>query len=135
MKNIREDKGLTYGIYSSLESYKNGACWYIETEMNNELRDQGLTEIYKELATLREVLIDDEELQTAKNYLLGSFLRSIDSPFSLADRYKILLDYNLDYSYYYELIEIVKQTTAEELRSLAQKHFQEKDLFEIIVGC
>ncbi len=135
MKNIREDKGLTYGIYSSLESYKNGGCWYIETEMNNELRDQGLNEIYKELATLREVLIDDEELQTAKNYLLGSFLRSIDSPFSLADRYKILLDYNLSYSYYYEFIEIVKQTTAEELRYLAQTYLQEKDLFEIIVGC
>jgi predicted Zn-dependent peptidase len=135
MKNIREDKGLTYGIYSSLESYKNGACWYIETEMNNELREKGLFEIYKELKTLREDLIDDEELQTAKNYLLGSFLRSIDSPFSLADRYKILLDYNLEYSYYYEFIEIVKNTKAEEIRSLANEYLQEADLYEIIVGC
>ncbi len=135
MKNIREDKGLTYGIYSSLESYKNGACWYIETEMNNDLREKGLFEIYKELKTLREDLIDDEELQTAKNYLLGSFLRSIDSPFSLADRYKILLDYNLEYSYYYEFIEIVKNTKAEEIRSLANEYLQEADLYEIIVGC
>jgi predicted Zn-dependent peptidase len=135
MKNIREDKGLTYGIYSSLESYKNGGCWYIETEMNNELREQGLSEIYKELKSLREHIIGEEELQTAKNYLLGSFLRSIDSPFSLADRYKILLDYNLSYSYYYEFIEIVKQTTAAELRYLAQTYLQEKELFEVIVGC
>jgi predicted Zn-dependent peptidase len=134
MKNIREDKGLTYGIYSSLESYKNGGCWYIETEMNNDLREKGLFEIYKELKTLREELIDDEELQTAKNYLLGSFLRSIDSPFSLADRYKILLDYNLEYSYYYEFIEIVKNTKAEEIRSLAKEYLQEADLYEIIVG-
>lgn len=135
MKNIREDKGLTYGIYSSIESYKNGGSWYIETEMNNELREKGLIEIYKELKTLREALIDKEELQIAKNYLLGSFLRSIDSPFSLADRYKILLDYNLSYSYYYEFIEIVKETTAEELRNLAHIYLQEKDLYEVIVGC
>lgn len=135
MKNIREDKGLTYGIYSSLESYKYGGCWYIETEMNNDLREKGLVEIYKELKTLREDLIEDEELETAKNYLLGSFLRSIDSPFSLADRYKILLDYQLEYSYYYEFIEIVKNTNAEEIRNLAKEYLQEEDLFEIIVGC
>jgi predicted Zn-dependent peptidase len=103
--------------------------------MNNDLREKGLFEIYKEIKTLREELIDDEELQTAKNYLLGSFLRSIDSPFSLADRYKILLDYNLEYSYFYEFIEIVKNTKAEEIRNLATEYLQEADLYEIIVGC
>ena len=134
MKNIREEKGLTYGIHSALESYLGDGAFYIETEINNELREEGLREIYKEIALLRDVLIDDTELSGAKNYLLGSFLRSIDGPFSLADRHKILVDYGLNYDYYYEFIDLINQISAQELRELANQYLQEKDLSEIIVG-
>jgi len=134
MKNIREEKGLTYGIYSVLESFIDDGCFFIETEINNDLREKGLKEIYLELKKLREILISEEELILAKNYLLGSFLRSIDGPFSLADRHKILVDYGLDYNYYYEYINIIKNIKAKEIRELANTYLQEKDLSEIIVG-
>jgi len=134
MKNIREEKGLTYGIYSAIEAYPFDACWYIDTEMNNELCETGIKEIYKELAKLRDELIGEKELNTAKNYLLGSFLRSIDGPFSLADRFKILKDFDLEYNYFYEFIEIIKNTTAERLKELANLYLKEEDLTSVIVG-
>jgi predicted Zn-dependent peptidase len=134
MKNIREEKGLTYGIYSAIEAYPYDACWYIDTEMNNDLCETGITEIYKELDRLRSELIGEKELKTAKNYLLGSFLRSIDGPFSLADRFKILKDFDLEYSYFYEFIEIIKNTTAERLKELANLYFKEEDLTRVVVG-
>jgi predicted Zn-dependent peptidase len=134
MKNIREEKGLTYGIYSAIEAYPFDACWYIDTEMNNELCETGIKEIYKELAKLRDELIGEKELKTAKNYLLGSFLRSIDGPFSLADRFKILKDFDLEYEYFYEFIEIIKNTTAERLKELANLYLKEEDLTHVIVG-
>jgi predicted Zn-dependent peptidase len=134
MKNIREEKGLTYGIYSAIEAYPFDACWYIDTEMNNELCETGIKEIYKELAKLRDELIGEKELKTAKNYLLGSFLRSIDGPFSLADRFKILKDFDLEYEYFYEFIEIIKNTTAERLKELANLYLKEEDLTRVIVG-
>jgi len=134
MKNIREEKGLTYGIYSAIEAYPYDACWYIDTEMNNDLCETGIKEIYIELARLREELIEEKELNTAKNYLLGSFLRSIDGPFSLADRFKILKDFDLEYQYFYEFIEIIKNTTAERLKELANLYLKEEDLTSVIVG-
>lgn len=134
MKNIREEKGLTYGIYSAIEAYPYDACWYIDTEMNNDLCETGIKEIYKELDRLRKELIGEKELKTAKNYLLGSFLRSIDGPFSLADRFKILKDFDLEYSYFYEFIEIIKNTTAERLKELANLYLKEEDLTSVIVG-
>jgi predicted Zn-dependent peptidase len=134
MKNIREEKGLTYGIYSAIEAYPYDACWYIDTEMNNDLCDTGIKEIFKELSRLRNELIGEKELKTAKNYLLGSFLRSIDGPFSLADRFKILKDFNLEYQYFYEFIEIIKKTTAERLKELANLYLKEEDLTKVIVG-
>ncbi len=134
MKNIREEKGLTYGIYSAIEAYPFDACWYIDTEMNNGLSETGIKEIFKELARLRNELIGEKELKTAKNYLLGSFLRSIDGPFSLADRFKILKDFDLEYKYFYEFIEIIKNTTAERLKELANLYLKEEDLTRVIVG-
>lgn len=134
MKNIREDKGLTYGIHSSVESFRDSGCFYIETEINNSLTQKGITEIYKELNVLRTSLISHSELSLAKNYMLGSFLRSIDGPFSLADRQKILIDFGLDYDYYYRFIKVVKSIEAPELRDLANVYLSDQDLFEIIVG-
>jgi predicted Zn-dependent peptidase len=134
MKNIREEKGLTYGIYSAIEAYPYDACWYIDTEMNNDLCETGIKEIYLELARLREDLIGERELKTAKNYLLGSFLRSIDGPFSLADRFKILKDFDLEYKYFYEFIEIIKNTNAKRLKDLANLYLKEEDLTSVIVG-
>lgn len=134
MKNIREEKGLTYGIYSSVESYWDGGAFYIETEINNELRDTGVTEILKEIALLREAPLGTDELTLVKNYLLGSFLRSIDGPFSLADRYKMILDYGFSYDYYTEFVETIKSISASELQELANIYLQEKDLTTVIVG-
>jgi len=134
MKNIREEKGLTYGIYSAIEAYPFDACWYIDTEMNNELCETGIKEIFKELARLRNELIGEKELKIAKNYLLGSFLRSIDGTFSLADRFKILKDFDLEYQYFYEFIEIIKNTTAERLKELANLYLKDEDLTRVIVG-
>lgn len=134
MRNIREEKGLTYGIYSAMESYWDGGAFYIETEMNNELRNTGVIEILKEVSILRETLIPEEELNLVKNYLLGSFLRSIDGPFSLADRYKMILDYGFTYDYYNEFVETIRSISASELQRLANTYLQEEDLTTVIVG-
>lgn len=134
MTNIREEKGLTYGIYSALESYLFAGAFYIDTDMNNTLVDDGVSEIYKEIGLLRDKPIEKDELETVRSYMLGAFLRSLDGPFALADRYKTLIDYDLPHSYYNEFVEIIQSTNALTLQELANQYLQEKDLYEVIVG-
>lgn len=134
MKNIREEKGLTYGIYSVLESYKYTGNFYIEADVNKDLVETATTEIYKEIDLLCNEKIGAEELETAKNYLLGSFLRSVDGPFSLADRYKILIDNNLTYSFYHSFSNDIMSTTAEEMIDMANKYLTRDSLVEVISG-
>jgi predicted Zn-dependent peptidase len=134
MRNIREEKGLTYGIHSSLESYIRAGCFYISTEINTQLQEKGLIEIYREISNLREKIIPTDELKLAKNYMMGSFLRSVDGPFSIMDRYKILIDYKLSHQYYYNFIEKIKAITSNNLIEVANKYLQEQDLIEVVVG-
>jgi predicted Zn-dependent peptidase len=134
MKNIREDKGLTYGIYSVLESYLDDGCFYVEADVNNDKTHVAIEEIYKEINTLCVELIPEKELSTAKNYLLGSLLRSIDGPFTIVDRNRILIDYGFKSNYYDEFIEIINTTTSEELRDLCNKYLKPENLVEITCG-
>ena len=134
MANIREDKGYTYGIGSGLASFVNGGYFAISTEVGADVTKQTLEEIYEELAILRKDLVSDNELETVRNYILGHFLRSVDGPFSLADKFKGIWEFGLDYSYFDNYFAAVKTVTPKELRDLANKYLKEEDLIECVVG-
>ena len=134
MANIREDKGYTYGIGSGLSSLVNAGYFFISTEVGADVTNQTLTEIYKELHTLRTELVDEEELETVRNYVLGQFLRSVDGPYALADKFKAIWEFDLDYSYFETYFNAVKTITPQDIKDLANKYFQEKDLIELVVG-
>jgi zinc protease len=134
MTNIREDKGYTYGIGSGLTPLVHGGYFYISTEVGATVTNAALAEIYKELARLREELIPEDELELVKNYILGIFLRSVDGPFALADKFKSIWEFGLDYDYFDKYFDAVSSCTSEELMALANKYLKEEDLIELVVG-
>jgi zinc protease len=93
-----------------------------------------LHEIYFEMDRLREELITEDELQLVKNYLLGTFLRSVDGPFAMAERFKGILQYNLGYDYFNKYIATIKTVSASELRDLANKYLDKNSMIELVVG-
>jgi len=134
MANIREDKGYTYGIGSAIVPLKNTGYFFLTTEVGNEVKDSALTEIYKEIKLLQDELISDQELKLVKNYVLGSFLKSVDGPFAQMDKYQLVKENELDYSYFDHYIQSVKELTKEEVKELANKHLQIDSLSELVVG-
>jgi len=134
MTNIREDKGYTYGIGSRLISLRNAGYFFISTEVGVDVCKPALTEIYNELKRLRNEPVSNAELDLVKNYMLGDFVRSIDGPFALAEKFKKIMLYDLSYSYYDEFVETVKNITPDVLQELANKYFAEDQLHELVVG-
>ena len=134
MSNIREDKGYTYGIGSGIVSMQQGGYFVISTEVGAEVCEPALKEIYFEIQKLREEKVGAEELELVKNYLLGTFLRSIDGPFALSDKFLSILEYDLDYDYFERYLTLIRNITAEDIWVLANKYLQEKDLIELVVG-
>lgn len=134
MANIREDKGFTYGIGSGVNNLVQSGVFYISTEVGSDVAKPAIAEIYKEIAILREKLVDSSELETVRNYILGNFLRSVDGPFALADKFKSIWEFGLDYSFFDNYFTAVKNVKPNELRELANQYLQEKDLMECVVG-
>ena len=133
MSNIREDKGYTYGIYSSLSPEVNGGSLTIHTETGREVVEQAIKEVYHEMEALCNEPSSDDELLLVKNYLLGGLLGDLDGPFSIIQRWRTLILNGFTADYFNSNIEIYKTITAKELQILAQKYFNKEDFYEVVV--
>jgi zinc protease len=134
MSNIREDKGYTYGIGSVIVSMKQDGYFFISTEVGAEVTNAAIQEIYKEIEILKDELVDAEELEMARNYMVGTFLKGMDGAFHLAERFKSIYLSGLDYSYYDKYLNKLRTIQADELRDLARKYFDINSFYEVIVG-
>ena len=134
MANIREDKGYTYGIGSAVVSFTKAGYFTISTEVGAEVTKDALKEIYFELNKIQTELISDSELALVRNYMLGTFLRSIDGPFALADRFKGIYFHGLGYDYYERYVETIKSITPKQLQDLANKYLKKEEMIELVVG-
>lgn len=133
MSNIREDKGYTYGIHSYLLNFIQQTAWMISTEAGRDVCEATIAEVYKEMALLREVPVEEEELLLVRNYLMGSILGDLDGPFHIIARWKNIILNGLDESYFYNSINTIKTITAEELQELANKYLVPDNFYELVV--
>ena len=133
MSNIREEKGYTYGIYSSLSPYLQGGSMIIHTEVGREVIEPSVKEIYNEMDLLRKEPADAEELLLVKNYLLGNLLGDLDGPFQIIQRWRTLILNDLTIDHFNNNLRIYKNVTAEELQQLALKYFDFDDFYEVVV--
>lgn len=134
MKNIREEKGLSYGISSSLTTMIHANHLAIGADVN--LENVGLTfqEIRNELRKLRTESIDPAELETARNHFIGSLQLEITTSFAHADKIKNLLLFNLPDNFYQEMILQIDKISADDLLRIASEYFHEDSFIEIAVG-
>ncbi|MBX2929910.1 MAG: insulinase family protein [Saprospiraceae bacterium] len=134
MANIREEKGYTYNIYSSLDPMRYDGAFFISTETGTEFVKDTLIQVYHELEVMRNEPVEEEELEMVRNYLLGGFLNMLDGPFNVADIIKTIVVEDLPAGYFESIVHTVKNITAEELQRLAQLYLQPGDLWEVSVG-
>jgi len=133
MKNIREEKGLTYGIYSSIHPFKNDCLFSIGADVGKEKLELALTEIKKELNNLSQKPIEDGELNIVKYHFLGSLQLELANPFSSIEKIKTIRLNHLDTAYYKNLFRSIQQLTDKDIAGTAS-HFSPQNLLEVSVG-
>lgn len=134
MRNIREEKGFTYGIYSGITPYADFSIFRISTEVGSHIYKQAIDEIGIEISRLKNELIPDEELQLVRNYLLGNQLNALDGAFKSMDVISSLIVWQLGYDYFYNKIAVFKHITASELQELAVKYLHADSMYTAIAG-
>jgi len=134
MKNIREDKGYTYGIGAGTHHLPDSAYLSIRSDVKNEVLEGCIDEIYKEIGRLKEEAMSEQELNTVKNYMLGSLQRGFDGSLALGDRFKTLIDQKLELDYYYQYNQSILSLTTKDIQETANKYLDINTLHVVTVG-
>jgi len=134
MKNIREEKGYTYGINSGVTSYNLAAYKFISTEVGSDYTEQTIDEIFNEIRLLQTVPPGKDEMEIVRNFMLGEMVRMFDGPFALSESFRSAWEFGLGNSYYYDLSQKIKTIEPDEIIHLAKTYYNIDDLHIIVVG-
>jgi predicted Zn-dependent peptidase len=134
MKNIREDKGYTYGIHASVVAREQATTLVIGTDVNGDRADATRQEIAYELERLQTELLAEDELETVKNYTLGKLLGETATVFEQADKYRHILLHGLRPDYYEHLVLQTQAATAADLQALARTYLSPADMLAVVAG-
>ena len=134
MQNLREHNGFTYGVFSAMVNFQQAGYLAIATQVGAEVTEQALQEVNNEIELLRTEPVAEEELQLVKNIRAGEMMRILDGPFGIADVTTENILCGFDNSYIQHNLERIRQTTPEEILSLAQRYLAPEDLVTVVVG-
>ena len=78
-QNIREEKGMAYSVYSFTTSYEHDGLFSICAGVAHDKIEETLHAIVDELDILKKEGITEEELETSKEQMKGSYIFSLES--------------------------------------------------------
>ena len=134
-KNLREDKGYTYGAYSSLGSNRYGVSKFrAGAKVRNMVTDSAVSEIVKEISRIRLEKVDSELLKNAKAKYVGSFIRNAENPQTIAGYALNIKLNNLPDNYYESYLENINLVTEEDVKRAANKYFKIANTRIVVVG-
>ena len=134
-KNLREDKGYTYGAYSSLGSNRYGVSKFrAGAKVRNMVTDSAVSEIVKEISRIRLERVDSELLKNAKAKYVGSFIRNAENPQTIAGYALNIKLNNLEDDYYESYLENINSVTEADVKKAANKYFKIANTRIVVVG-
>ena len=122
--NLREDKGWTYGSYSGIsESIKTKGRVIAQAQVRNEVVDSAAVELLTELDKMRNTLVTDEEINSAKAKYTGNFVMSLEDPSTIAGIALNVITEDLPEDYYNSFLENINNVTKEDIQKASQNYF------------
>jgi predicted Zn-dependent peptidase len=134
MQNIREEKGLTYGIYSQVSFLGQVGFFAIGTDVNLENTERAIEEVYNEVQNLAKEPVGAEELEKVKNYMAGVFAGQLTTAFSVLDLYKSAYFYQLSPDFYQNYLKNIEKVSAEDVQRMVEKYLDPHTLAQVVVG-
>lgn len=134
MQNLREDKGYTYGAYSSLDADRWCGSFSAGCSVRNAVTDSAAIQVMKEIKDIRNAPVKADELALAKSYMAGSFARALEDPRTVARFALNTYLYELKPDHYETYLKRLDAVTADDVRQAAQRLLHPDSSTVLVVG-
>ncbi|WP_116807830.1 M16 family metallopeptidase [Steroidobacter cummioxidans] len=132
--NLREDKGYTYGVYSSFTGTTFPGVVVASTDVRTAVTEGAMQELDVELQRIANEPVSERELTNARRALIGRFALSLDSPLSLMGNLATQKIYKLPADYWDTYPQRVEAITPADIQRVAKKYYARDRLQIIAVG-
>ena len=134
MEEVREKRGLAYSVYSYLSPFDSAAIFMGSVATKNESIAKSLDVIRGVLKQMAEVGPTEEDLENAKNYLMGSYALRFDTNSKIASQLLGILVEDMGIDYVDKRNQLVKALTVQDLKRAAARFLKIDDLIVTVVG-
>ncbi len=134
MKNIREDKGYTYGIGSGIVTYPGKSIMIISTETANEYVENVVKEVKYEIDRLKNVEPQEEEMVMVRNYMMGDICRAYENSLSISEAWIYVLTAGVDDDFFDRSVDSIRNISGKRIMELANKYLNWDDMVEVVAG-
>lgn len=132
--NLRENKGYTYGVYSSIQAVTYAGAWRAGGDVRTEVTDGAMTEFLVELNRIRNEKVPTAELDDAKHAIVSAFALSLEQPTTLLNYAIIRKLYNFPADYWDRYPEHIMAVTADDIQRVARKYYNPETMQIVAVG-
>jgi predicted Zn-dependent peptidase len=132
--NLREDKGYTYGAYSSTGNDKYVARFVASASVRNAVTDSAVVAFLDELHRIRNEKVSAEELANAKAKYTGDFVLALERPSTIASYALNIETDNLPKDFYQTYLKKINAVTAEDIQRVAKKYYLADNARIVVVG-
>src|SRR6185503_3904358 len=132
--NLREDKGYTYGAYTSLDSRRTAGTFRSTAEVRTPVTGDSLKEFFYELDRIRTEPVSAKELADAKSYLTGVFPIRLETQEGLIDQLLQIRMFGLPDNYLDTYRSNIQSVTREQIQEVANKYVRPDEAAIVIVG-
>ena len=132
--NLREDKGFTYGSYSSASTSRYKGSFTATASVRNEVTDSAITEIVNEIKLITLNGVSEEELNAAKEKYVGSFIMSTEQPSTIANFATNIDKFNLPEDFYEKYLDNFQSVTVDDVKRVLKKYVLNENLRIMVVG-
>jgi predicted Zn-dependent peptidase len=133
-RNIREEKGYTYGISSGFSASHYMNHFSASTSVRTEVTGPALDELLKEFRDIRDRLVPADELENAKRALVANFALSTESAATALRNATTIREYGLPADYWDTYPEKIAAVTAQDVQRVARKYIPVDNIQIVAVG-
>lgn len=134
MSEVREKRGLTYGVYSGFSAMQARGPFMINLQTRAELSEGTLALVKQLLADYLRDGPTQQELDNAKRELAGSFPLSTASNADIVGQLASMGFYDLPLSYLDDFMRDVQNLTTEQVKTAMAKHLAPEALVVVTAG-
>ena len=134
MKKIREERGLTYSVNTSLAQYDHAELYLGMFQSSNDKISEAIGILKKEIALLANNGVNQEELDEAKKFLTGAYPLRFDGNVRIANILVGMQFMGLDKEYVKLRNVMVSDVTSEDVARVAKRLLSSKEFTLVIVG-